>query len=280
VPLTFFKKKYGLFILGILSLLILFSVLELVISKYLVFDKFEVGKGFSSGNLSLKNILISGIGNQYIILVFFAIKAGRYWYSAQTIKDELVQSKLETDLEIYRHQLQPKLIYTLIEELEQLTEKEAEKVPEVIVKISNFLNRFLFEVKTEMIPLQIEYKLIEDYIEIHKMALGKRLKSNIIVNGLIDSYVVPPLLLLPFINSSIKIGYECNNSFESTVIIKAEKKYLLFSFTFWSSDNFRLSDKQNIEITKQRLNYKYHGKYRLVENIDDNFREVSLEIFY
>jgi two-component system LytT family sensor kinase len=92
--------------------------------------------------------------------------------------------------------------------------------------------------------------------------------------------VVPPLLLIPFINSAIKLVYECNNSFESTVIIKAEKKYLLFTFTFWSENEFRLSDQENIEITKKRLNYSYPGKYRLIENIDENFREVSLEIFY
>ena len=81
------------------------------------------------------------------------------------------------------------------------------------------------------------------------------------------------------IYESLKIVYECNNQFEITVIIKAERKYLLFTFTIWSEDNFRHTKTNNMEITRQRLNYRFKGKHRLFENIDDNFREISLEIY-
>jgi two-component system, LytTR family, sensor kinase len=278
-PKLFFKGQYIYFIAGFLLFLVLFSVIELIVSNEIVFKHFDPNKAFSPGYLNLANILISGVGNLYIVLVFLAIKVGRSWYSTQNLQEELMLTKLETDLEIYRNQLQPKLIYSLMDELEIITVQKPEKAPEMIVKISSFLNHFLFEGKEELLPLSLESKLIEEFLEIHKQALENRLVSNFIVNGLLKSFVVPPLLLLPFINSAIKLVYECNNSFESTVIIKAEKKYLLFSFTFWSETEFRLSDNENIKITKKRLNYSYPGKHRLIENIDENFREVSLEIF-
>ena len=81
------------------------------------------------------------------------------------------------------------------------------------------------------------------------------------------------------LNNAIKMVYGCNDSFESSVIIKGEKKYLLFSFSIWSENEFRLIDDENTEITKKRLNYSFPGKYRLIENLDENFREFSLEIF-
>jgi two-component system LytT family sensor kinase len=280
LPLTFFKGKYLWFAIGFILLLIMASVIELIVSNEFVFKLLDVSKVFSLGYLNIKNIIISGIGNLYIVFVFFAIKAGRSWYLSENEKEELLQTKMETDLEIYRYQLQPKLIYTLISELEQLTKKDPTAAPEMIVNISNFLNRFLFEGKEEMHPLQLETQLIEEFLEIHKQALKGRLKSNFIVNGILKSFVVPPLLLIPFINSAIKLAYECNNSFDSSVIIKAEKKYVLFSFAFWSDKEFRLSYQENIEITKKRLKYSYPGKHRLIENIDENFREVSLEIFF
>lgn len=280
LPKLFFKGRYLLFIVGVFLFLILFSAIELIVSNELVFKVFESDIVFAPGYLNLKNIIISGIGNHFIILVFFAIKAGRSWYSVQNRKDELLQTKMETDLEIYRYQLQPKLVFTLVEELEIVSEKSPEKAPEMIVRISNFLNRFLFEGKEELLPLPMEVKLIEEFLSIHKHALEGRLTSNFVVNGLLQSFVVPPLLLIPYINCAIKLVYECNNSFESTVIIKAEKKYLLFTFTFWSENDFQLLDNENIEITKKRLKYSYPGRHRLIENIDENFREVSLEIFY
>ncbi len=280
LPEVFFKSRFLLFAVGILLLLFIFSVIELIVSNELVFKVFDKSKAFEPGYLNFQNIVISGIGNHYIILVFFAIKAGRSWYSAQNQSEKLLLTKTETDIEIYRHQLQPKLILTLMEELEVVSEMKPEKAPEMIVKISNFINQFLYEAKDELIPLELEVRLIEEFLAIHKLALSDFLTSNFVVNGLLKSYVVPPLLLLPYINSAIKLAYDCNNLFESTVIIKAEKKYLLFTFTFWSEKRFRLADNENIEITKKRLKYNYPGKHRLIENVDENFREVSLEIFF
>jgi LytS/YehU family sensor histidine kinase len=126
----------------------------------------------------------------------------------------------------------------------------------------------------------MEIKLIEDFLDIHKLAVGERFVSNFIVNGQIKSFLIPPFVLLPLLNDAIKIVYGCNESFESTVIIKGEKKYLLFSFTFWSEKEFKLTDVENSEIIKKRLNYSFPGKFRLVENIDDNFREFSIELFH
>lgn len=279
LPKTFFKGKYFYALAGLLLFLILFSVLELVVSNELVFRLFAPEKMFSPGYLNPANIVISGIGNHYIILIFLAIKVGLSWFRSENINEELLQTKTETELEIFRFQLQPRLILSLVEELEIIMDNDAEKAPEMIIRISNFLNGFLFDGKYELISLHLESKLMDNYLNIHKHALGNRLTSNFIVNGKLQAYVVPPLLLLPFINSAIKIAYMCNELFESTVLIKAEKKYLLYSFSFWSEKEFRITENEDTGITRKRLKYGFQGKYRLIENIDENFIEYSLEIF-
>ena len=279
LPETFFKGNLGLALFGSFVLLIIFSIIELIVSNELVFKVFDQSKTLPPGYLNPANIIISGVGNHYIILVFLAIKVGMAWYSSKSQSAGLMQIKMETEIEIYRYQLQPKLILTLVEELELTSEKQPDRLPEMIIKTSGFLNHFLFDVKDELIPLNLEVKLIGEFLEIHKYALGDRLNSSFIVNGNLQAHVCPPLLLLPFINSAIKLIYNCNNSFESTVLIKAEKKYLLLTFTFWSEDDFRLFHKEETEITKQRLMFSFPSKHRIIENVDDNFVELSLEIF-
>ena len=279
IPAFFFKQRYLSLALGILALYVIFSVVELVVSNELVFAVFDRSKMFDEGYLNLRNILINGLGNYYIVFVFLAVKAGYSWYNAENYKEKLLMSKVETDLEIFQYQLQPKIVLSLIDQLERITESQQEKISGMIIKISGFLNRFLFEGKEEVIPLQLDAELLEEFVDIHRLVLGERMKINFITSGNLKPFVVPPLLMLPFLNDAIKLAYECNNSFELTVIIKAERKYLLFSFTLWSDDNFRLSENDAVEITKQRLNYRFHGKHRLIENMDDNFREVSLEIY-
>ena len=279
VPKFFFSGRYIEFIFIGFLFLVIFSVAELLVSNELIFRFFDPSKMFNPGYLNPRNILISGIGNHYVIFVFLAIKAGKSWYSTEQRRQELVLSSVETELEIYQYQLQPKLILSLVEQMERLAIQNPAKAPELIIKVSGFLNRFLFEGKGDMISLALDVRLLEEYLGIHQLALGERVKINFVTNDNLKPFTVPPLLLLPFLYDSLKIVYECNNTFEISVLIKTERKYLLFSFTLWSEENFLLGENNNVEITKQRLNYKFRGKHRLIENIDDNFREISLEIF-
>ena len=280
IPITFYKGRFLLLIVGIFVLLLVFSVLELVVSNELIFKSFDPSKVFEPGYLNIQNIIISGIGNHYIILVFLAIKVGRAWFRSQMRKDEIQQINLEAELEIYRYQLQPKIMLYLMEELGYVTRNNPEKSPEMIIRISGFLNLLLNESRAELIPLSEEVELVKSFIGIHTLALGNRFKNNFIESGNLKSYVVPPLLMLSVINNAVKIAYRCNISFESAVIIKAEKKYLLLTFTLWSEDEFRIETLDAIEITRKRLDLRFPGKYRLIDEEDENFREISLEIFY
>lgn len=279
LPETFFKGRIWQAFAGVFAFLVVFSIIELVVSNELVFKVFDTNKVFAPGYLNPVNIIISGIGNHYIILVFLAIKVGQSWYLSQNQTAGLMQIKMETELEIYKYQLQPKIILSLVEELDLISSDQPEKLPQMIINSSNFLNHFLFEVKDELIPLNLEAKLTGEFLDIHKQAIGSRLNSSFIVNGNLQAHVCPPLLLLPFINSAIKLVYSCNNSFESTVIIKAEKKYLLLTFTLWSEDDFKLLNNEVTEITRKRLMFNFPAKHRIIENVDDNFTEISLEIF-
>jgi len=279
IPYTFFKEKYFLFIIGLFIFLFSFSLLELIVSNELVFKKFEMEDERIHEYLNFRNIIISGIGNHYIIIVFLAIKAGRSWYRSKSERDELQQLNLETQAEIYRYQLQPRIIYNLMDQLGTITKSKPNKSSEMIIKISGFLNQMVYESQEELIPLELDIKLIREFLEIHKLALGNRFQINLEVGGNVKSHVVPPLLLLPFLENAIKIIYNCNEVFENTVFIKGEKKYLLFSSTIWSENEFEISDKKDIETIEKRLKLEYSGNYRLIENADSNFREISIEIF-
>ncbi|MBN1821842.1 MAG: histidine kinase [Prolixibacteraceae bacterium] len=279
VPEYFLKRKFVIFTVLILALLVIFSIVELIASNELVFKVFDPSRAFSPGYLNPVNILASGVGNHYIILVFMAIKVVKSWHEAKNRKEELAQQNLETELEIYRYQLQPAFILSLVNELEQLSLENPKKLPEMIVKISDFINRLLFEAKAVLIPLETEFKLISDFLSIQELAIGKRLKNNLIVNGISSGRVIPPLLIFPFLNDACKVVNKCNDSFECTVIIKVEKKYILISFSLWSEKEFKVGGNVNMELIRKRLYFNYENKYRIIENEDANFKEISIEIF-
>jgi len=120
--------------------------------------------------------------------------------------------------------------------------------------------------------------LIREFLSIQELAFGRRVKTNLAINGKIAGRVVPPLLIIPLLNKAFQIINKCGYEFECNVIIKVEKKYILFSFSLWSENDFKLTTHKTKGLIKKRLMYNYQNKYRIIENEDVNFHEVSIEI--
>lgn len=73
-----------------------------------------------------------------------------------------------------------------MEELEKTALSNKEDVlPAMIVEISGFLNRFLYEGEDELIPLQLEIKIIEEFLDIHKL-LAAGLKVIFLSAGMLN----------------------------------------------------------------------------------------------
>lgn len=280
IPLTFFKKKYGLLILGISVFLMVFSILELVISNELVFKPYSPEKAFNPGYLNVQNIVISGIGNHYIILVFLAVKVGQAWYRAQHIKNEEQRLNEETGFEIYQYQLQPRLMLHLMELLSDAIQKKPEIVSTLIIRISDFLNHFLKENHTNWVPVTAETKLMDDFFEIHKMVLSSRLNGGIKISGNLTPFVAPSFLFLPVLDFALNSGRKCNDLFDCVVFLKGAVRKLYFSLELWSGKEFNFCCDTDLEILKRRLQHSFPGNYGLKEENEKNFRMVQIEIFF
>ena len=278
IPVYFYKNRFLLMSMWIVILLVVFSILELVISNELVFKVFSPEMQFKPGYLNFRNIVASGVGNHYIILVFLAIRAGKSWYTVREEKEILIRRNLETEAEIFRYQFQPKIVYELIAELEAITSRKPEKVPDLIVTISEFMNQLIYE-NPHMIPVASEIKLIGQYLQIQKIILGKHLKTETAVSGNLNAWLVPPLIALPFLNNLVQNISNVTQDFEVSTMVKAEVNYLLFSLTIWSENDFELIENQFANDTRKRLNLCFPGKYRIIENTDSNFREFAIEIY-
>jgi two-component system, LytTR family, sensor kinase len=279
VPHTFYKKHYGLLITGVLVLLPVFSVIELLISNEMVFNFFDSSSDDTKSYLSLKNIVVSGIGNHYILLVFFAIKAGQEWYHSQIRKKEEQQLNEKAELEIYHYQLQPRLMLHLMEILRYTISHNPQKTPELIIHISNFFNLFLKENHADWRPLLAETYLMERYIQIHRLGLDKQVNCEIRVKGNLKPFVIPPFLFLPVLEFAMKTGKMCNDSFQCVVFIKGENRKLHFAVKLRSENKLEIAGNHDSEMLRLRLQHYFPGRFTIEEENNENFRKLQLEIF-
>jgi two-component system, LytTR family, sensor kinase len=279
VPKTFLMQRYGLFAAGTLVMLVVFSIVELVVSNELVFKLFSPGKAFGPGYLNLKNIIISGIGNHYIILVFMAIKVGKAWYSASNMEKKEQLRNLETGLEIYHYQLHPRIMLHLMEVLGYSIRQNSLKTPDIIIQISGFLNRFLKEIPGEGIHLTEEIKLIQSFLKIHAEALGGKLKSNFTISGNFDSFIVPSFLFLPLIDSALQSSKRCNKIPECAVFMKAEENSFQFFMELWSDKKIECLPDNDRAMMHQQIQRYFPGNFSIQEKKDTNYWQLQVDVF-
>ncbi len=170
------------FVILFLVSIYLFSCLELLISHGILAKWFPAIFETSEAYLTTGNILISGIGNLYIVLVFIAMRLIRNWYLSSEEKKNLNQLHLEDRVAEANSRIQPGLLLYASEKIEELAEEGSENVSPAIAILSEILNGTMQTKGREVHRIDEELKLLQLLTDLH--ALFNHLEApKIQVNG-------------------------------------------------------------------------------------------------
>ncbi len=277
VPITFLKNKYFLFGMLLLVSLVIFSVAELVISTALIDRYFYPERMPVQGLLSIKNIFISGIGNHYIILVFLAVKAGKAWYRSQIMERDEQLINLDAGFEIYLYQLQPRMMHHLMKLLGKVIKAEPQKAPDMIIRISGFLNRLLKEAVREHTTLSEEMNLVKDYFGLYEYAPVYQQDINCKVSGDLSSVKVPSCLFLPVFDAALN---SCNGM---AGICSVDGETFDHGFRLHIRiNNLQAKNKEDsddVDMLQKRLQRSFNGNYHISDKTTGGYRQIDLEVF-
>ena len=279
VPAYFFRPRYGLFALWIIVLLIIASILEMLISNEVVWALVKPENKQPGNYFGWQNILINGLGNEYIIIVFLSVKVVRFWNLKMGEKTDLLNRKLSTEIELLKIQSYPRFLLNVADKLEDLAKNHSPQTPEMIIRLSNLMNSMISDDRSDRILLQKEVDLIKGYIDIQLMSLPDDYDVNFHVSGELNGILIPRFLFFQLVEEGFMILDESENSTDYSVLIRTEPQHLLFSMTIW---NDRLLNKQFnpgvIENCRKYLDYFYPENHKVMSNFEINFVEVSIEI--
>lgn len=280
VPSYFFKGRYLLFSSAIFVFLVLASIGELVLSNELVW-RLVKPENIQQGNyLNWQNVLINGIGNEYIVIVFLAVKVIKLWDSKVQEKTELVNRKLATEIELLQYQSYPRFVLNVMERLEQLAQLESKQTSEMIIRLSNLMSSMISIRKTEKILLHKEIEMIKSYIDIQRMKLPNEFGVNLLTTGEFNSIKIPPFLFFQLVEEGFVAAGDGLRNTDFTVLIKAEPSYLLFSLTLWNTDSLNKPfNKTVLENCRKYLSYFYPENHKVMSDFEINFVEITIEIY-
>lgn len=112
----------------------------------------------------------------------------------------------EAELKALKAQINPHFLFNCLHSISALTSIDAGQAREMCLRLSDFLRNTLRLAEKESIPFGEELMLVNTYLAVEQVRFGARLQVERSVEITCERCAVPPLLLQPLIENSVKHG--------------------------------------------------------------------------
>lgn len=203
----FLKQKNYIFY--IFWLIILLTITSLSIQFLFIYPlrKLINFDSFNSFNINLHSAYF--FSTLFYVGITSFLKLIKDWLSLQDINLKLVkieQQKLEAELKTLKGQLNPHFLFNSLNNIYSLALIKSDKVPELILKLSDLMRHIIYESKENFISLEKELEFVSNFIELQRIRTSDKTKIKYEILGKIPQARIAPLLFEPFIDNAFKHG--------------------------------------------------------------------------
>ncbi len=206
------------------------------------------------------------------------------WFKEKNKIKQLEKEKISTELKYLKSQVNPHFLFNTLNNIYGLAIEKSDKVPGLILRLSDLLSYSLYESSQQKLPVEKELKLIRDYVDIEMERYGNRVE---VVWEIIDEEIkyleIAPLLFFPLVENAFKHGVkEETGGAKIFIALKKEKENLFFQVKNTVPIGYQDSESKKAGIglsnVRRRLNLTYPDSYQLKIEELDNWFCVRLKI--
>ena len=149
----------------------------------------------------------SGMG---MAVLYILITAGFYYFNKglrqQYRMQEAEHKQTITELALLKSQINPHFFFNTLNSLYALSLDQSDRVPEVILKLSDLMRYVLDGSQKESVSLDEEVRFLENYIELERLRLNPGTRLDIRLEARDRGLQIVPLILVPFVENGFKHG--------------------------------------------------------------------------
>lgn len=127
---------------------------------------------------------------------------------AEAERQAASRQALEAELKLLQAQVEPHFLYNTLANVQFLVESDPPAANRMLEHLIQYLHAAIPQVRQNSATLGQELKLIEAYLNILRMRMGKRLAFSIHCPSELRTAPCPPMMLLSLIENAIKHGIE------------------------------------------------------------------------
>mgnify|MGYP001088497591 CR=1 FL=1 len=226
----------------------------------------------------------------YIPALFYSVQFGifyayNYYLENQRklkLEGELRMAALNSELSALKAQLNPHFLYNIFNTISASVPAKNEKTRRMIAELSDMFRYQLKASQVEKVPIYEELDFVKKYLELEKERFQERLNIEFDVDYDIMNELIPPMLLQPLVENSIKHGLSSLIEGGSVLIrIKKRNEKLFFEI---SDTGVGVKDKKalfnkgiGLTNTKLRLEKIYESTLKLTDNSPQGLK-ISFEL--
>jgi LytS/YehU family sensor histidine kinase len=198
------------------------------------------------------------------------------------------QEEKEAELKLLKAQLNPHFLFNTLNNLYGLSVVKSDKLPSLMLKLSDLLRYSLYETKDMLVPLEKEIQYLENYISLEKIRLENQTTIEFNNSGSIESKSIAPMLLIVFVENAFKHLGDVKNKKSSVLVdLKVEHETLCFECTN-SVDESKLNETAlekgrsgiGLNNVKKRLQLLYPNKHQLKIDNKNGYYHIKLKLHF
>lgn len=204
----------------------------------------------------------------------------REWRRTESRMMQAEADKANAELSFLKAQINPHFLFNTLNNIYSLAITRDEHTAESIMKLSNIMRYVTDDVREDFVSLENEIECLRDYIDLQKLRLGKKMKVEFIVEGMIAGKKIAPLILMNFIENVFKYGISNHEPSDILIRLSVQDDNIIF---FCQNKLFETKQPSarigiGLQNTRQRLQHLYADKHFLNINTDNGFYTVHLTL--
>ena len=237
----------------------------------------SIGWGHLTGAGQIWDIYIPTL---FYVLQFGLLHAYEYYHNNRRNliqKAALREAALKSELTALKAQLNPHFLYNVFNTISASVPAENEKTREMIAELSDLFRYQLKASKTELVPLSEELEFVQKYLDLEKARFEDRLTIHIDVPEEVLAAMVPPMILQPLVENSLKHGISSLiDGGEISIRVKRKGSNIQFEV---ADTGVGVKDKSKLfetgvglTNTKLRLEKMYGSELKISDNIPQGLK--------
>lgn len=216
-------------------------------------------------------------------LLLRIIREAISWGVMSIRQKEQNQILIRNQLQLLQHQINPHFLFNVFNNIYSLIQRTNTEAAELLRKLSQLMHYTLYDTNHDFVPLEGELQFLRNYVEIEQTRHFDPKRISFQQTGDSRDLLVPPLLLVTFIENAFKHGL--HDSFEEgwvRIEILVDKQNQALQVTVansisWENDERKRPGGLGLVNAKKRLNLLFNPDlYSL--NVQESSTDYQLNL--